>query len=103
MTTTPTDNKLGFTLVWEGKPTEFVNVIRQWSSVPSDLLVVESAPNPSNILLFVANEWIDWQHLRVTEEFRPVNFQALRSSDSLFNHQVMEFAKHLDANEYRQG
>lgn len=79
MTTTPLDNnpglKIGFTLVWEGKPTTFVTVIRQWSSVPSDLLIVESSPNPSNIGLWVANEWIDWQHLRVLGKFRPANIK----------------------------
>ena len=64
---------IGYTQVWEGKPTEFIKVIKEWSFINEDYLKVESAANPSNIVLWVANEWIDWPNLRIMGTYRPVN------------------------------
>jgi hypothetical protein len=83
------ESKLGFTQVWEGKPTEFIPVSRQWASVKEDHLIVESASYPGNLILWVANEWIDWCHLRIMGQFRPTNIYNTRmESKRSFNNEV---------------
>jgi hypothetical protein len=61
----------GFTLVWEGLPTDFLPVIQQWASLRQDFIKITTPANPSNLALWVANEHIDWGYYRMTDEFRP--------------------------------
>ena len=87
-------NHVGYTKVWEGKPTEFIKIIKEWSFLQGEYLKTESAATPSNIVLWVANEWIDWAHLRICDKYRPANTNNTRS-----------FIKKTDnqASDYRQG
>jgi hypothetical protein len=70
-------NHIGYTQVWEGRPTEFITVIKQWSILEADCLKLESAEYPSHIALWVANEHIDWHNLRVYGEYRPTNINNM--------------------------
>ncbi len=76
-------NPVGYTKVWEGKPTEFIRAIKEWSFIKEDYLKTESAANHSNIVLWVANEWIDWAYLRACDEYRPANTNNYRSNSAI--------------------
>lgn len=83
------NSHIGFTLVWEGKATEFIQVIRLWSVVQDLYLKVETPPNPHNIALWVANEYIDWKYLRSNEKFKPLNSNNLREEKELMADEFM--------------
>lgn len=76
-------NHLGFTLIWEGRATDFIKVIRTWSMVSDDFLKIETAQNPQYIVLRVANEHIDWAYYRKHEQYRPANSNNVRENKLL--------------------
>jgi hypothetical protein len=73
----------GFTLVWEGKPIDFIPVIKQWASINQDSIKLVTPANPSNVAMWVANECIDWRHYRKTDEFVPDSEQIYRSTENV--------------------
>ena len=65
------DQLKGFTLVCEGRPTEFIPVIKVWAGLRQDFLKITTPANPSNLALWVANEHINWVRYRNWGDFRP--------------------------------
>ena len=76
------DKFKGFTLVWEGSPTEFIPVIKLWAAIPEDHLQVAKPANPNNIALWVANEHIDWANYRIMQTYRLANNHNLKRSQA---------------------
>lgn len=100
--TTMNDKHLGFTQVWEGKPSDFIGVIRTWSNIAETYLKIEQDQNTSNIALLVANEWIDWQWVRSKGEYQPANSNNTRLETKIFDD--LRGIKPLNhSEEYRQG
>lgn len=98
------DQFKGFTLVWEGSPTDFIPVIKEWSHLSQDYLQVAKPANPNNIALWAANEHIDWANYRVMGTYRPANVNNFRQSEAKMReyHQQLQEKSELTAEKFME-